>query len=77
MSTYIFDLEMFVEKPAFLGYLTLSLMALISIAVGKPFTLQVSKRDYPEVYWRERTFLLVNDAISADGRWDKRGLEAM
>ena len=42
-------------------------MASISIAVGNPFTLQVSKRDYPEVYWRERTFLLVNDAIS--GAW--------
>ena len=67
MATYIFDLEIFVEKPAFLGYLTLSLMALISIAVEKPFTLQASKRDYPEVYWRDKTFLLVNDAIS--GVW--------
>ena len=27
IATYIFDLEIFVEKPAFLGYLTLSLMA--------------------------------------------------
>ena len=38
MATYLFDLEIFVEKPVFLGYFTLSLMALISIAVGKPFT---------------------------------------
>ena len=66
-ATYIFDLEIFVERPVFLGYLALFLMALVSIAVGKPFTLQVAKRDYPEVYWRERTFLLVNDAIS--GVW--------
>ena len=50
-----------------MGYLTLFAMASISIAVGNPFTLQVSKRDYPEVYWREKTFLLVNDAIS--GMW--------
>jgi len=66
-ATYILDFGLFVEKPGFLGYLALFVMALISIAVGKPFTLQVSKRDYPEVYWRERTFLLVNDAIS--GAW--------
>ena len=66
-ATYILDFGLFVEKPGFLGYLALFIMALISIAVGKPFTLQVSKRDYPEVYWRERTFLLVNDAIS--GAW--------
>ena len=72
MATYIFDLEIFIERPTFLGYLTLFAMASISIAVGNPFTLQVSKRDYPErdypeVYWREKTFLLVNDAIS--GMW--------
>ncbi len=66
-ATYILDFGLFVEKPGFLGYLALFIMALISIAAGKPFTLQVSKRDYPEVYWRERTFLLVNDAIS--GVW--------
>ena len=64
MATYIFNLDIFVERPYFLGYSTLSIMALISIAIRKPFTLQVSKRDYPEIYWRERTFLLVNDAIS-------------
>ena len=27
MATYIFDLQIFIEKPTFLGYLTLSLMA--------------------------------------------------
>ena len=66
-ATYILDFGLFVEKPGFLGYLTLFIMALISIAAGKPFTFQASKRDYPEVYWRDRTFFLVNDAIS--GVW--------
>ena len=66
-ATYILDFGLFVEKPSFLGYLALFIMALTSIAAGKPFTLQASKRDYPEVYWRDRTFLLVNDAIS--GMW--------
>ena len=67
MGTYIFNLDIFVERPYFLGYLALSIMALISIAIRKPFTFQVSKRDYPEIYRRERTFLLVNNAIS--GIW--------
>ncbi|MCD6591849.1 MAG: NAD(P)/FAD-dependent oxidoreductase [Thaumarchaeota archaeon] len=66
-ATYILDFGLFVEKPGFLGYLALFIMALISIAAGRPFTLQASKRDYPEVYWRDRTFLLVNDAIA--GMW--------
>jgi len=66
-ATYMLDFGLFVEKPGLLGYLALFIMALTSIAAGKPFTLQVSKRDYPEVYWRDRTFLLVNDAIS--GMW--------
>jgi len=66
-ATYILDFELFVEEPSFLGYLALFIMALISIAAGKPFTLQASKRDYPEVYWGDRTFLLVNDVIA--GMW--------
>ena len=30
-----------------------------------PFTLKVAKRDWPETYWREKSFLLINDIISA------------
>ncbi|HDJ66955.1 MAG TPA: FAD-binding protein, partial [Nitrososphaeria archaeon] len=67
IATYIFNSEIFVKESGFLGYLALFMMALVSIAVRKPFTLQVSKRDYPEVYWKNRVFLLINDVIS--GIW--------
>ncbi|HDD66920.1 MAG TPA: NAD(P)/FAD-dependent oxidoreductase, partial [Nitrososphaeria archaeon] len=38
-----------------------------SIAVGHPFTLQASKRDYPKIYWRDRSFIMINSVIS--GVW--------
>ena len=63
----LFHQEAFVERSGFLGYLTLFLMATFSILVGRPFTLQVSRRDYPEVYWRDRTFILINNVIA--GVW--------
>ena len=67
VATFIFDLKVFVEKSCFLGYFTLSLMALSSLIVKKPFTFQVSKRDYPEIYWKEETFLAINNTIT--GVW--------
>ena len=67
VATFIFNLNVFVEKSCFLGYFTLSLMALSSLIVKKPFTFQVSKRDYPEIYWKEETFLAINNTIT--GVW--------
>lgn len=65
VATFILSSPLFVEKSGFLGYLALFLMAITSLMVRKPYTLQVSKRDYPEVYWRERSFMLVNELITA------------
>ena len=42
-------------------------MTLISIIIKQPYTLQVSKRDYPEVYWKDRSFLAINNLIT--GFW--------
>ncbi len=66
-STFIFDTKVFVEYSGFIGYFVLFLMALVSILTGQPFTLQVSKRDYPEIYWREKSFLMINNVIT--GVW--------
>jgi len=63
-ATFIFGLSMFIEKSGFLGYSALSMMAVTSLAIGQPFTLQVSKRDYPEIYWRDKLFLTVNNVIT-------------
>ena len=42
-------------------------MALFSLIIKQPFTFQVSKRDYPEIYWKEKTFLAINNIIT--GVW--------
>ena len=62
--TFAFNLSVFIEKSGFLGYSTLCLMALFSIIIGRPYTLQVSKRDYPEVYWKDKSFLNINRTIT-------------
>jgi len=66
-ATFIFNLNMFVEKSGFLGYFALFLMALFSLIIKQPYTLQVSKRDYPEIYWKEKSFLFINNIIT--GIW--------
>lgn len=65
IGTFIFNLNVFVEYSGFIGYLVLFLMAIISIAIKQPFTFKVSKKDWPEAYWKEKSFLLVNNIISA------------
>ncbi|MGC8913057.1 MAG: NAD(P)-binding protein [Thermoplasmata archaeon] len=66
-ATSIFKLNIFVEKSGFLGYFVLFLMALISIIIKRPFTLLVSKKDYPEAYWKDKLFLAINNIIT--GVW--------
>jgi len=64
IGTFIFNLSIFVGKSGFLGYFVLFLMALFSLIIKQPYTLQVSKRDYPEVYWKDKSFLAINNAIT-------------
>lgn len=65
IGTFVFNLDFFVESSGFLGYLVLFLMAFSSLMIKQPFTLQVSKRDYPETYWKDKLFLAVNNAVTA------------
>jgi len=65
--TFIFNLNVFVEESGFLGYFALFLMASFSLIVKQPYTLQVAKRDYPEIYWKEKLFLTVNNIVT--GVW--------
>jgi all-trans-retinol 13,14-reductase len=69
VGTFIFNLNTFMENSHFLGYSVLFLMALSSLIVKQPYTLQVSRRDYPEVYWKDRTFLAINNIITAVWAW--------
>ena len=66
-GVFIFNLDIFIENSGFLGYSALFLMALFSLVIKQPFTFQVSKRDYPEIYWRDRLFIAINNIIT--GVW--------
>jgi all-trans-retinol 13,14-reductase len=66
-GVFIFNLDIFIENSGFLGYSALFLMALFSLVVKQPFTFQVSKRNYPEIYWRDRLFLVINNIVT--GVW--------
>nr|MDO8100045.1 NAD(P)/FAD-dependent oxidoreductase [Candidatus Njordarchaeota archaeon] len=63
VATSIFGLNVFVEKDGLLGYTALLLMSFFSLVAKQPFTLQVSKRDYPEVYWKDKSFIAINSLI--------------
>jgi len=65
VGTFILNLKIFVESSVFLGHSVLFLMALFSLIIKQPYTLQVSKRDYPETYWKEKLFLDINNLITA------------
>jgi len=64
IGTFFFDIIAFVDSSGFLGYSVLFFMAMISLVIKRPYTLQASKRDYPEAYWNDRTFLAVNNIIT-------------
>ncbi len=64
LATFVLNLSIFVEKSGFLGYITLAAMALFSLIIRKPYTLQASKRDYPEIYWKDESFLNINIIIT-------------
>jgi len=53
-GTFIFNLNIFIEYSSFIGYFVLFLMAGISLIIKQPYTLQCSKRDYPEIYWKDK-----------------------
>jgi all-trans-retinol 13,14-reductase len=64
VGTFIFNLNIFAENSGSLGYFALFLMALFSLIIGKPYTLQISKRDYPKIYWGDKSFLAINNLIT-------------
>jgi all-trans-retinol 13,14-reductase len=64
IGTFVLKMNIFVENSGFLGYVVLFFMASISLVLKKPYTLQVSKRDYPEIYWKDKSFLAINNAIT-------------
>lgn len=64
LTFFIFNFNLFIIKSGFLGYLVLFFMAIFSLAIKQPYTLQVSKKDYPEIYWRDKFFITINNIIT-------------
>lgn len=64
VGTFIFNLTIFLKNSGFLGYFVLFFMGLFSLIIKKPYTLQFSKRDYPEIYWEDKSFLTINKIIT-------------
>ena len=61
---YILNIDAFIEMSGFLGYFTMFLLAVVSVIIKRPYTLQVSKRDYPREYWDKPEFIKVNTLIT-------------
>jgi len=61
---YILNIDAFIEMSGFLGYFTMFLLAVVSVIIKRPYTLQVSKRDYPRAYWDNPEFIKVNTLIT-------------
>lgn len=62
--TRIFDFEIFMQQGGALGYSVLFVMAVFSLIIKQPYTLQVSKRDYPEEMWQDKAFIEINNIIT-------------
>jgi all-trans-retinol 13,14-reductase len=64
VGTFGFKLKVFVESSDFLGYFVLFLMALFSLVIKQPFTFKVAKKNYPEIYWKDKSFFRINNIIT-------------
>ncbi|MEM4744831.1 MAG: NAD(P)/FAD-dependent oxidoreductase [Ignisphaera sp.] len=64
IATYVLGTDIFINYSGSIGYLALAVMAIVSIAIGSPYTFKVSKADWPESYWREKVFVYVNNVLT-------------
>jgi len=45
-------------------YFILFLIAVFSLIIKQPYTLRVSKGEYPEIYWKDKSFLTINNIVT-------------
>ena len=62
---FIFRSRFLVEFSGPVGYGVLFIMCILSLIFKRPYTYEVSKRDYPEIYWSSPEFLRINIFITA------------
>jgi len=67
----VFAVAAFLVAPAWLGYwirlmsnASLTLIVLVSILIGKPFTIQYARESVPKEYWASAEFLHANYVIT-------------
>ncbi len=54
----------FLGRGGFISYALLFSVSLTSLLIKKPFTLEIAKRAYPESYWKDEIFIMVNVVIT-------------
>jgi hypothetical protein len=60
----VFDLKALAGYMAVLAYGTLATLALGSLAIGKPFTLQYARAEVPKEKWQNPTFIFINQILT-------------
>lgn len=62
--TYFTDSIFFIENSGSLGYIVLFVMAIFSLIIRRPYTMEGVKSDYPESFWRNPMFITINAVIT-------------
>ena len=62
--TFFAESLLFIERSGSLGYIVLFVMAVFSLIIKKPYTMEGVKGDYPESFWNDPMFISVNTIIT-------------
>jgi len=62
--TFFTDSLFFLERSGSLGYIVLFVMAIFSLIIRKPYTMEGVKGDYPESFWKNPMFTTINAVIT-------------
>jgi len=62
--TFFTDSMFFMERSGSLGYIVLFVMAVFSLVIGRPYTIEGVKNDYPQSFWKNPMFTTINTVIT-------------
>jgi hypothetical protein len=62
--TFFTDSMFFMERSGSLGYIVLFVMAVFSLVIGRPYTIEGVKSNYPQSFWKNPMFTTINVVIT-------------
>lgn len=62
--TFFTDSILFMDRSGSLGYIVLFMMAIFSLIIGRPYTIEGAKGNYPESFWKNPMFITINSVIT-------------